>query len=70
MIKRKFILILTILFTTNVFAQTVREIDLDNEPVDFTDPAKFIALIVIPLFIVIAGSLIYWKWKKRKKNEE
>jgi surface polysaccharide O-acyltransferase-like enzyme len=70
MIKIKCILFLTFFFTTTVFAQKPREVNLENDPVDFTNPANFIALVIIPLFLIVAGALIIRNRKKRKREKQ
>jgi LPXTG-motif cell wall-anchored protein len=69
MIRRIQLLFLMVVFSVSVFGQTVSEIDTQNDPVDFTDPANFIALIVIPLLILALSALLIWKRRKHKKNE-
>ena len=54
-----------------VFSQKPREVDLENDPVDWSDPAKIIVLIVIPVLMLITGLIIRQiNLKKKQKQSE
>lgn len=40
----------------------------DNYPVDFTDPANIIILVILPLLVVVF--VIIWRNKKRKDKTQ
>ena len=69
MTKLKILLLITVGFTSSVIAQTVTEVDTNSEPVDFTDPAYFVALIVLPIVLIILGVLFYRRKNSRNKKE-
>lgn len=50
-----------------VYAQIPRDVPnpQDNNPVDFTDPANIIILIILPLLVVVF--VLIWRNKKKKR---
>ncbi|MDX1349419.1 MAG: hypothetical protein R3279_04190 [Putridiphycobacter sp.] len=66
MARLKALFILLGLTVYTLFGQRPREIQLDEEPFDFTDPFKLIFIVIIPLVLLIVGTLIIRK-KQRKK---
>lgn len=49
-------------------AQKPREVILENDPVDWSDTAKQIVLIVIPLCLLLLGIIFIRKKKKSDQN--
>jgi len=49
------------------YAQIPRDVPnpQDNSPVDFTDPANIIILVILPLLVI--GLVILWRNKKKKR---
>jgi hypothetical protein len=70
MSKTKHLLSFALLSTTSVLAQNPREIRLDNDPFDFTDPVKLITVVIIPGLLILVGLMIIRNRKKRKKEKE
>ena len=66
MISVKYILSLALLFSTSLLAQNPREIRLDNDPFDFTDPVKLIFILIIPLLLLIIGAIMMRRRKRKK----
>ena len=52
-----------------VFSQKPREVDLENDPVDWSDPAKIIVLVVIPAFMLITGLILRQRNLKKKQGK-
>ena len=64
----KYLLALAITAITGpIFGQKPREISLENDPVDWTDPAKIVVLIAIPLFLLTVGLWLRVRHKNKKK---
>ncbi|MFD1553378.1 hypothetical protein DNU06_06850 [Putridiphycobacter roseus] len=68
MILKRYILTIILLSTTVVFAQRPREVQLEDEPFDFTDPIKLIFIVIIPILLLIIGSIYFKKRKKGRKK--
>ena len=59
-----------ILTTGDLFSQKPREISLQDDPVDWTDPAMIIVLIIVPVALLVAGIMIKLRYDKRKKKDQ
>ncbi|MBD3637215.1 MAG: hypothetical protein HUJ25_07690 [Crocinitomicaceae bacterium] len=59
----------TVLFLNELlYAQKPREIQVDNDPVNWQDPATIVVLIIIPVVVVVF--YIFWiKWRKNQRNQ-
>ena len=68
MLNLKLVLALVIAVRVQAFAQMPREISLDNDPFDFTDPVKLVFILIIPLLLIIIGAIWIRNNKKRKKK--
>ena len=61
----KSILLIGCLYSFNICAQRPREIQLEDEPFDFSDPFKLVFIVIIPVVLLIIGAILI---KKRGKK--
>jgi hypothetical protein len=66
MTRLKIVFLLIGLITITVYGQKPREIQLDDEPFDFTDPIKLIFVVIIPVTLLIIGAVIMKKRQGKK----
>ena len=66
---KKYLSTLIFLFTLSVtsFAQRAREIQLSDEPVNWSDPWSIAFYIVLPIFLIIAGIYLRYRFKVKRK---
>ena len=61
----KSILLIGCLYSFNIYAQRPREIQLEDEPFDFSDPFKLVFIVIIPVVLLVIGAILI---KKRGKK--
>lgn len=71
MMKAKIFLTISLVFSAffNLsWAQRAREIQIDNEPVNWSDPVNIIVLIIIPLLMIFIGLMARRRYLKKKES--
>lgn len=70
MTKLKYFFTFILLSSLKAFAQRPREIMLDNDPLDFSDPAILIGVVIIPIVLAVLGIILFLRQRRLKKAKE